>query len=156
MLVCYLSGFSIRFQKLSRAHGQVTYVLLTRSPLDSEKQAFLPLVRLACIRHYQIVGTADWHDAEKEKYQQVAQSQIAQLGGIEEAEEYAADTHDDHLLSSVEGEGQTDGASQKGGEDDAPFHGFHRNPAFGAGSLWPQSGFVVVAMLEVEEVVYQV
>ncbi len=35
MLVCYLSGFSIRFQKLSRAHGQVTYVLLTRSPLDS-------------------------------------------------------------------------------------------------------------------------
>ena len=51
MLVCYLSGFSIRFQKLSRAHGQVTYVLLTRSPLDLEKQAFLPLVRLACIRH---------------------------------------------------------------------------------------------------------
>ena len=26
-------------------------MLLTRSPLDSEKQAFLPLVRLACIRH---------------------------------------------------------------------------------------------------------
>ena len=51
MLVCYLSGFSIRFQKLSRAHGQVTYVLLTRSPLDSGKQASLPLVRLACIRH---------------------------------------------------------------------------------------------------------
>ena len=41
MLVCYLSGFSIRFQKLSRAHGKVTYVLLTRSPLDSGKQAFL-------------------------------------------------------------------------------------------------------------------
>ena len=51
MLVCYLSGFSIRFQKLSRAHGQVTYVLLTRSPLDSKKQASFPLVRLACIRH---------------------------------------------------------------------------------------------------------
>ena len=51
MLVCYLSGFSIRFQKLSRAHGQVTYVLLTRSPLDSKKQASSPLVRLACIRH---------------------------------------------------------------------------------------------------------
>ena len=51
MLVCYLSGFSIRFRKLSRAHGQVTYVLLTRSPLDSGKQAFLPLDRLACIRH---------------------------------------------------------------------------------------------------------
>ena len=47
----HLSGFSYRFQQLSRAHGQVTYVLLTRSPLDSGKQAFLPLVRLACIRH---------------------------------------------------------------------------------------------------------
>ena len=51
MLVCYLSGFSIRFQKLSRAHGQVTYVLLTRSPLDSIEQALLLPVRLACIRH---------------------------------------------------------------------------------------------------------
>ena len=51
MLVCYLSGFSIRFQKLSRAHGQVTYVLLTRSPLTSKKQAPSLSVRLACIRH---------------------------------------------------------------------------------------------------------
>ena len=47
----YLSGFSLRFQRLSRAHGQVPYVLLTRSPLTSKKQAFLPSVRLACIRH---------------------------------------------------------------------------------------------------------
>ena len=30
----HLSGFSYRFQQLSRAHGQVTYVLLTRSPLS--------------------------------------------------------------------------------------------------------------------------
>ena len=51
MLLWYLSGFSIRFQKLSRAHGQVTYVLLTRSPLDQTKQASFSLVRLACIRH---------------------------------------------------------------------------------------------------------
>ncbi len=41
----HLSGFSYRFQQLSRAHGQVTYVLLTRSPLS-----FHILVRLACIR----------------------------------------------------------------------------------------------------------
>ena len=51
MLLGYLSGFSFRFQKLSRAHGQVTYVLLTRSPLDRKKQAPFSLVRLACIRH---------------------------------------------------------------------------------------------------------
>ena len=38
----YLSGFSRRFHLLSQAHGQVPYVLLTRSPLSLfEKQAFL-------------------------------------------------------------------------------------------------------------------
>ena len=36
----YLSGFSTRFQALSRAHGQVTYVLLTRSPLTLGKASF--------------------------------------------------------------------------------------------------------------------
>ena len=48
----YLSGFSYRFQQLSRTHGQVTYVLLTRSPL-SLFGSKLPrnFVRLACIRH---------------------------------------------------------------------------------------------------------
>ena len=47
----YLSGFSSRFRLLSRVHGQVAYVLLTRSPLTREKQALLSSVRLACIRH---------------------------------------------------------------------------------------------------------
>ena len=48
----YLSGFSYRFQQLSQTHGQVTYVLLTRSPL-SLFGSKLPrdFVRLACIRH---------------------------------------------------------------------------------------------------------
>ena len=48
----YLSGFSRRFHLLSRAHGQVPYVLLTRSPL-SLFGSKLPkdFVRLACIRH---------------------------------------------------------------------------------------------------------
>ena len=32
----YLSGFSYRFQQLSQSYGQVTYVLLTRSPLSTE------------------------------------------------------------------------------------------------------------------------
>ena len=47
----YLSGFSYRFQQLSQTHGQVTYVLLTRSPL-SLFGSKLPkdFVRLACIR----------------------------------------------------------------------------------------------------------
>ena len=43
----HISGFSYRFQQLSQVHGQVTYVLLTRSPLDIRRY----LVRLACIRH---------------------------------------------------------------------------------------------------------
>ena len=48
----YLSGFSYRFQQLSQAHGQVTYVLLTRSPLSLfESKLSEGFVRLACIRH---------------------------------------------------------------------------------------------------------
>ena len=47
MRLCYLSGISNRFQSLSQSWRQVTYVLLTRSPL-SIRRCF---VRLACIRH---------------------------------------------------------------------------------------------------------
>ena len=48
-----LCGISHRFPWLSRSPGQVTYVLLTRSPLASQlsvKKVSL-LARLACIRH---------------------------------------------------------------------------------------------------------
>jgi hypothetical protein len=43
----HLSGFSSRFQPLSRAHGQVTYVLLTRSPLIRKCKHFL--LRSTCM-----------------------------------------------------------------------------------------------------------
>ena len=46
-----LYGISTCFQVLSPSDGQVTHVLLTRSPLDWPVQAPLALVRLACIRH---------------------------------------------------------------------------------------------------------
>ena len=39
-----------RFQLLSPTPGQVTHALLTRSPLNQEKQAPLDSVRLACVR----------------------------------------------------------------------------------------------------------
>ena len=44
-------GISSRFQLLSPSEGQVAYALLTRLPLDSQKQAFNRLVRLACVKH---------------------------------------------------------------------------------------------------------
>ena len=47
MRFCYLSGISNRFQSLSQSWRQVTYVLLTRSPLSFRRS----FVRLACIRH---------------------------------------------------------------------------------------------------------
>ena len=48
-----LCGISTRFRMLSPSYGQVTHVLLTRSPLSSQwKQASIEkTVRLACIRH---------------------------------------------------------------------------------------------------------
>ena len=41
------SGFVLRFQSVFPVRGQVPYVLLTRSPLETRRS----LVRLACIRH---------------------------------------------------------------------------------------------------------
>ena len=49
-----MTSYGIRpiFTGLFRGEGQVGYALLTRAPVDAhQKQAFLPLVRLACIRH---------------------------------------------------------------------------------------------------------
>ena len=45
-----LCGISSRFQLLSPSLRQVPHALLTRSPLDSKKQAPSSLVRLACVR----------------------------------------------------------------------------------------------------------
>ena len=44
-------GISSSFPELSPASGQVTYVLLTRSPLGHLRTNTKGLVRLACIRH---------------------------------------------------------------------------------------------------------
>ncbi len=45
-----LSGISIPFEMLSRFRGQITHVLLTRSPLYSPPEGSF-LARLACVRH---------------------------------------------------------------------------------------------------------
>ena len=47
LMVTNSCGISCRFQQLSPAEGQVSYVLRTRSPLST----LLYPVRLACIRH---------------------------------------------------------------------------------------------------------
>ena len=47
----FISGINQSFLWVSQAERQVTYVLLTRSPLDFQEQAPFRLVRLACIRH---------------------------------------------------------------------------------------------------------
>ena len=44
-------GISSPFELLSPSERQVAYALLTRLPLDFQKQAFNRLVRLACVKH---------------------------------------------------------------------------------------------------------
>jgi hypothetical protein len=44
-----ISGIRPRFQGLSQSQGQVTHVLLTRSPLIHPRKGFI--VRLACVKH---------------------------------------------------------------------------------------------------------
>lgn len=46
-----ISGISYGFPKLSQSLGQVTHVLLTRSPLITPEQAPKITVRLACVKH---------------------------------------------------------------------------------------------------------
>src|SRR5690606_35308240 len=46
-----VSGISTDFSELSRRRGQVTHVLLTRSPLIQPVQAPVFIVRLACVKH---------------------------------------------------------------------------------------------------------
>ena len=44
-----LCGISPRFRRLSHSEGQVTHVLLTRSPLIQTRRSII--VRLACVKH---------------------------------------------------------------------------------------------------------
>src|SRR2546427_8568349 len=44
-----ISGISPRFRGLSQSQGQVTHVLLTRSPLEYPRKGLS--VRLACVKH---------------------------------------------------------------------------------------------------------
>src|SRR5512136_1396797 len=51
MPVRVISGISPGFPELSQSEGQVTHVLLTRSPLIRPEQAPIITVRLACVKH---------------------------------------------------------------------------------------------------------
>lgn len=51
MQVGVISGISSGFPGLSQSLGQVTHVLLTRSPLIRQEQAPVITVRLACVKH---------------------------------------------------------------------------------------------------------
>lgn len=51
MRVDVISGIRRRFQRLFQSQGQVTHVLLTRSPLLTQEQAPKITVRLACVKH---------------------------------------------------------------------------------------------------------
>src|ERR1700754_1621270 len=49
MRTCVVSGINLGFPKLSRSEGQITHVLLTRSPLEYPRKGLS--VRLACVKH---------------------------------------------------------------------------------------------------------
>src|SRR6188472_3229986 len=49
MRKCVVSGIRRRFRRLSRSEGQITHVLLTRSPLVYSRRSLT--ARLACVKH---------------------------------------------------------------------------------------------------------
>ena len=62
----FLSGISPSFLKLSRSQGQVTHVLLTRSPLEYPRRGLS--VRLACVKHAASVRPEPGSNSPMKKY----------------------------------------------------------------------------------------
>ena len=62
----FLSGISPSFLKLSRSQGQVTHVLLTRSPLEYPQRGLS--VRLACVKHAASVRPEPGSNSPMKKY----------------------------------------------------------------------------------------
>ena len=106
--------------------------------------------------HYEIVCAAYGYNAEEEQYQNIAHAQIAETGSIEKTEDYATDAYDNHFPTSEKNQRKPYGATQKGSEDDSPFHGSQCYPAFSAGTFRSQPGFVVITMFEVEIIIHQI
>ena len=63
----FVSGISICFQMLSQSQGQVTHVLLTRSPLVYPRRGLT--VRLACVKHAASVRPEPGSNSPLKKYQ---------------------------------------------------------------------------------------
>ena len=104
-----------------------------------------------------VIGAADGYDAEEDDHQHVAQADIGEVGGVEEAEDDAEQSDEQHFESAVEDEWQSDDAGGYGGGGNGALHGVDADPALCAGALWPESGGgVVVASGVVEEVVDEV
>ena len=62
-----LSGIRPSFPSLSRSAGQITHVLLTRSPLEYPHQGEGLSVRLACVKHAASVRPEPGSNSPKNK-----------------------------------------------------------------------------------------
>lgn len=86
-----------------------------------------------------IIGDTHRNDAEKDDDENVAQSLLGQMGGIEEAEHDAHGSYQNHLQTAVEHEGKSAGAGQACSQGNGPFHGVHPDPSLGAGAARTES-----------------
>ena len=75
--VAITSGINPGFPGLSPTLGQVTHVLLTRSPLETSKQAKKFLVRLACLIHAASVRSEPESNSPNRKFLLLQNSRIA-------------------------------------------------------------------------------
>ncbi len=104
-----------------------------------------------------VIGDADGHDAEEQQHQQVAQSEVAEVSGVEEAEHDAEQTDEYHLEAAIRNQRQAHDAGRAGGQGNGALHGVERHPPLGTGSARAQTGLdVIVAVGVVEEVVDEV
>ena len=106
--------------------------------------------------HDNIVRYADRHDSEKHQHQHIAKAVIAQVGGVEETEDNAQQTDNDHLPSAIPHQRQTYQTGDGCRQQDGTTHAGSTHPPHRTGSLRTEAGLVVVAADEVEIVVDKV
>ena len=99
----------------------------------------------------------DFMDAKEDEYQHIAHADIGQVGSVEEAENDAKQSDEQHFKATIEDKWQAYDAGQTGGKGYGTFHGIDADPSLCAGTKRTKTGgFVVVASNVVEEVVDEV
>lgn len=112
-------------------------------------------VPLTC--RYHIICEDHRNEAKEDEDEEVAPTEIGEMGGVEEAEEDAEDAHKEQFPLQVEQQDSKSNTTRKEGHhSDAPLHSTRCDPPLCTSTLWSQTVFTICALLEIKVVVNEV